>query len=348
MKKPMLTLLGTLLFVVALNAQINKAGSNYYYDNPASPVNTTFANFPVPANFSSSLGANNTLSNSYTTAIGRYNASQGYCATSIGYGNQALGNYSLAIGRYTKTTGTYSFAIGYGLGGFSYFENNKNYSLAVGFHPGKTGLFVGRFGTDHRIGVGTNNPLDVVHIEAANAQGIAIKPTTNNSNAHLNFLDHNGINNWSITAYNNHSAEGNKLIVNSAKGDALQISGGKILMGEGLDLAGCADCNDYRLFVLDGIRTERVKVDIAANAGWADYVFDDDYQLLSLTEVENYIAEHHHLPHVPSEAEVTKNGIDLAAMNSILLRKIEELTLHLIAMEKEQNALKSTLEQLKK
>jgi hypothetical protein len=67
---------------------------------------------------------------------------------------------------------------------------------------------------------------------------------------------------------------------------------------------------------------------------WADFVFQPDYSLKPLSEVESFIKTNGHLPDVPSEAEVKQNGINVAEMDAILLRKIEELTLHSIAQEK--------------
>ena len=91
--------------------------------------------------------------------------------------------------------------------------------------------------------------------------------------------------------------------------------------------------NDYRLYVEKGIRAERVRVDIAADNGWADFVFDEDYELMTIAELRAYIKEHKHLPNVPSAAQVQEEGIDLAEMNAILLRQIEELTLRVIQLE---------------
>lgn len=102
----------------------------------------------------------------------------------------------------------------------------------------------------------------------------------------------------------------------------------------------CSDCSDYRLFVKNGIRTEKVKVDIAANNGWADYVFAKDYKLMPLKEVETFISNNGHLPEVPSTEEAIANGIELKAMNILLLKKVEELTLYTIQQQKnidEQN-----------
>ncbi len=110
---------------------------------------------------------------------------------------------------------------------------------------------------------------------------------------------------------------------------------GKILMGitwNNTGLASCSDCNSYRLFVKDGIKTEKVKVEIASANGWADYVFDKGYKLKSLEEIKSYIDENKHLPEVPSTDDVLKNGVELKEMNVLLLKKVEELTLHMIEM----------------
>src|ERR1700761_839125 len=64
--------------------------------------------------------------------------------------------------------------------------------------------------------------------------------------------------------------------------------------------------------------------------GFGDYVFNSDYNLRSLTEVKDYIDKNHHLPDVPSETEVVKNGLKLGEMDVTLTKKIEELTLYLI------------------
>ncbi len=86
----------------------------------------------------------------------------------------------------------------------------------------------------------------------------------------------------------------------------------------------------YRLSVNGAMRAKEVVVE----TGWSDFVFEDGYVLLSLAEVEAFIARHGHLPDIPSAAEVAANGVNLGEMDAKLLQKIEELTLHLIALEK--------------
>lgn len=74
---------------------------------------------------------------------------------------------------------------------------------------------------------------------------------------------------------------------------------------------------------------------------WPDYVFAPGYEMMSLTELEAYVNEHHHLPDVPSAEEVEEQGIGLGEMNAILLQKVEEMTLRMIEMEKRIQELES-------
>jgi Pyruvate/2-oxoacid:ferredoxin oxidoreductase gamma subunit len=125
-------------------------------------------------------------------------------------------------------------------------------------------------------------------------------------------------------------------------------SNGKLLIGSYGQYPSCSDCNDYRVFIKNGIRTEKVKVDIASANGWADYVFDKNYKLLSLSDVEKHIDEKGHLPNVPSAEDVVKNGINLGEMDAKLLEKIEELTLYVIQLNKDVKQLGEENKELKK
>ncbi len=83
-------------------------------------------------------------------------------------------------------------------------------------------------------------------------------------------------------------------------------------------------------------------------APWPDYVFKPTYKLPSLKELEKYLLKNQHLPDVPSAAEVEKNGIDLGDNQTILLKKVEELTLYMIELNKKVEALAKENEALKK
>ena len=73
---------------------------------------------------------------------------------------------------------------------------------------------------------------------------------------------------------------------------------------------------------------------------WADYVFSGDHRLMPLADVDSFIKQNGHLPGVPSAKEVTANGVNLADMTRVLLEKVEELTLHVIALKEENESLK--------
>jgi|GEM_PF-889305 len=85
------------------------------------------------------------------------------------------------------------------------------------------------------------------------------------------------------------------------------------------------------LSVNGNIRAKQIKVEIV---NWPDYVFKPGHHLPSLTEVQAYIDQNQHLPEIPSEQEIAKDGLNLGEMNKLLLKKIEELTLYLIDKEK--------------
>ena len=98
-----------------------------------------------------------------------------------------------------------------------------------------------------------------------------------------------------------------------------------------------------KLDVNGTIHSKEVKVDMN---GWPDFVFKKEYSLPTLQEVEKHITEKGHLENIPSEEEVLKNGINLGEMNSKLLQKIEELTLYIIEIKKENIEIKERLSKL--
>lgn len=105
---------------------------------------------------------------------------------------------------------------------------------------------------------------------------------------------------------------------------------------------------DARLVVNGTIKATKISVvetiaaadfKIAGSDEWADYVFSEDYNLRSLSEVDNFINENGHLPEMPTAEEVSANGYELAKVNALLLKKIEELTLYTIELDKKIAAL---------
>ncbi|MES2809825.1 MAG: hypothetical protein V4619_14440 [Bacteroidota bacterium] len=89
---------------------------------------------------------------------------------------------------------------------------------------------------------------------------------------------------------------------------------------------------DEKLTVKGTIHAEEIKIDLSVPP--PDYVFNKDYPLLKLSQVQEYIDKHHHLPEVPAAAEIEKEGLKIGEMNVLLLKKIEELTLYIIDQNK--------------
>ncbi|MCK8492306.1 bZIP transcription factor [Spirosoma sp. RP8] len=116
-----------------------------------------------------------------------------------------------------------------------------------------------------------------------------------------------------------------------ASGDNLvNTNAGGVVIGPGVSNTPAG----YRLYVADGVLTEKVKVAVKSTTDWSDRVFESGYRLRGLKEVERYINREKHLPGVPSAEEVVKEGNDLHRTDALLLEKIEELTLYTIQLQK--------------
>jgi hypothetical protein len=138
--------------------------------------------------------------------------------------------------------------------------------------------------------------------------------------------------------------------------DAAFYNYGKVYFNNGPSGPGAADAGQV------GIGTTNIPAGIKLAVGgkvackevevtlsyFPDYVFASDYKLRSLYDVENFIKANNHLPDVPSASEVTSNGLNLGDMNATLLQKVEELTLYMIQLQKENDALKVRVGNLEK
>jgi hypothetical protein len=197
-----------------------------------------------------------------------------------------------------------------------------------------------------KVGIGTNNPVSPLHVNGAitmttdanlnsniywdgtykyvgNGYAAAIGLNANNTGG-ISFLTAaNNINGTAATAYPT-----TKMLINNA---------GNVGIG--------TQSPDEMLTVNGKIHAREVKIDTSIPT--PDYVFNKDYSLMSLTDVKNYIDKNHHLPEVPSAAEVEKDGLKLGEMNLILLKKVEELTLYLIVKDKELKLQKEIIHELK-
>ncbi|SUJ02434.1 Uncharacterised protein [Sphingobacterium spiritivorum] len=104
-----------------------------------------------------------------------------------------------------------------------------------------------------------------------------------------------------------------------------------------------------RLEVNGNIRAKEIKVE---TTNWPDYVFEEDYRLTPLTEIESFIKANKHLPDIPSAQQIAEDGMSVGEMNKLLLKKVEELTLHLIEKDKkieiQDNMLLNIMDRLQK
>lgn len=154
------------------------------------------------------------------------------------------------------------------------------------------------------VGIGTTAPRSKLDVKGTiTAEGLAIGIEPSNALAKFHFK--------SLLPSNNNSTV---FLVENQTGKLLQLS------------------NQGHLKVRD------VKVDLVA---WPDYVFDKEYQLMPLSEVEVFIKQNGHLPNVPSAKVVETEGLNLGEMNKIFIEKIEQLTLYIIEQEKQIQQLKN-------
>lgn len=180
---------------------------------------------------------------------------------------------------------------------------------------GNTFLPGGVWASNGNVGIGNTNPLYKLDVTGS----IGLKSENYGMDGIFRFLDNNG-----TPRYNFYLGAENRLSISDANGsDKFVIVDGKVGIG--------TTNPQSELAVAGTITAKKMKVTIT---GWPDYVFAQDYKLPSIAELDEYIKHHKHLPDIPSAEEVIKEGIDVGEMNKKLLQKIEELTLHIIDLNK--------------
>jgi hypothetical protein len=205
---------------------------------------------------------------------------------------------------YNPALGEYSFGIGTGFSATG--DQSFNNTILTATLSGA-------------IGIGTVTPGSILDIQAnVGNPGLRIQGGLPYGTYYLDITPFLQNNPWS---------EGYNLSVKSSNGtfsNFMSFIDGKVGVG--------TSNPDAKLAVKGTVHAEEVKVDL--NVPGPDYVFEENYPLPTLTETESYIKAHKHLPEVPSAKEMEANGINLSEMNMLLLKKVEELTLHLIEATK--------------
>jgi hypothetical protein len=118
-------------------------------------------------------------------------------------------------------------------------------------------------------------------------------------------------------------------------GTIVQQTGNITLFANGNVGIGTTNTQNNKLAVKGKILCEGM--DVVTNVPSADYVFADNYNLLSLADVAAFIKKYRHLPDIPSAKEFKENGYNMVKMDEILLKKVEELTLYTIDLDKQIN-----------
>ena len=189
------------------------------------------------------------------------------------------------------------------------------------------------------VGIGNYNPVSPLHV-SSNLDAIMTLQTTDNKWLYTQWMNKEGVR----KAYIGFSPSLTNFRVNLENGaDRFTINGGKV---------GIGTYNpDEELTVKGTIHCEEVLVDLKVPA---DYVFEKYYEgastlkstytMPTLEEVEEFTKKNHHLPAMPSAAQIQEEGLQLKEMTNLLLQKIEELTLYTIEQEKRIKSLETQLD----
>ena len=178
------------------------------------------------------------------------------------------------------------------------------------------------------VGIGTENPQSLLHVNTSYSNAIRVTRSGANTFGYEIGGSTFGLYDYTNSQYKWRTNGGNVFLVETSGSVGI----------------GTTSFGTHKLAVEGSIGAREIKVEAGT---WSDFVFSNDYELRTLEEVEHHIAKNGHLPEIPSESEVTENGINLGEMDAKLLQKIEELTLYMIQMNKRVNQLETENQQLR-
>ncbi|MFL9483216.1 hypothetical protein ACI6Q2_10610 [Chitinophagaceae bacterium LWZ2-11] len=213
--------------------------------------------------------------------------------------------------------------------------------LFLNFNGGTGGIFFGNgargitgmIQANGNMGIGTTSPTEKLSVNGniGIPDGSFYKIISSNATAwsNTNLIGH-GFNNYDYTS----------VLVAGHQPNTAEIR----LLANGNVGIGTTSPTE-KLSVNGNIRSKKITV---TQQNWPDYVFDSSYTLQSLSQVEQFIKDNKHLPDVPSAKEVADKGLDLGDNQALLLKKIEELTLYMIEMKKENEEMKKENQKVRK
>ncbi|MGN6493889.1 MAG: hypothetical protein ACTHLE_17960 [Agriterribacter sp.] len=234
---------------------------------------------------------------------------------------------------YASDAGAYSygaFSMGYQANGglFNFYDGG----LSTGKGSNVTWTPVMTILRGGKIGIGTTSPTSPLHVSAY-AADIAKFSATSSGNSRISIANsvgqmNIGIGSSTTLAHPYIWSGTGKFYIGIAEGTPTLFVQG---MENGNVGIGTTNPGTYKLAVEGTIGARQVKVH---QNSFADYVFEENYQLPTLEEIEQYIKTYKHLPEMPTAAEVEKDGLNLGDNQVLLVKKIEELTLYVIELKK--------------
>jgi hypothetical protein len=217
-------------------------------------------------------------------------------------------------------------------------------NLGVGAYPALEKLHVtaGNARFDGHVGIGGPSTAENLRILDPTNAHLKVATSSNNSPATISIENLTSGYKFYMDGsanYIGHIGSGSTDLINFQKSPGVFPAFPQVWIG-GKPTTG-THANDF-LFAVNGKMVARA-IYVTESCNWADYVFDPNYELPKLEDVEVFYKANKHLPEVPTAKDVEENGIDVAQMNTLLLKKIEELTIYLVEQQKEITRIKKEI-----
>jgi hypothetical protein len=194
------------------------------------------------------------------------------------------------------------------------------------------------------IGIGTTSPEANLHIFKGNAGAVTAPPNSplvveNSTHSYINVLAPSVSERGIVFGDNLNAVDAGIIYLGHTNEMQFRTNGNisRMVLAQDGNLGIGVPHPAYKLDVCGAVRAKEIRV----QTGWCDYVFADGYKLPTLTDVEAFIKKNRHLPGVTPGSEIENNGLEVGKVSSQMIKKIEELTLYVIDLQKQVNALKN-------